>query len=89
MEQSKWAADCCQVLPGDLQVTRGGIDGPVPEQELNGPDVYAGFEEMRGKAVPERMDALAVYDPRSPLGVIVDLLGGPDRHRLGGVLSRK
>ena len=89
VEQIKRAADGRQILPGDMQETRGGIDGPVPEQELKSPDVDASFKEMRGKAVPQRMDALAVYDPRSPLGVRGALLGGPDRHRLCGVLSRK
>ena len=81
VEQSKRAADGRQMLPGALQGTRGGIDGPVPEQELHGPDVDASCEERRGTAVPQRLDALAAYDPRSPLGVRGDLLGGPERHR--------
>ena len=46
-------------------------------------------KQMRGKTMPQGMDAFAVGDPSEPLGVGVDLLRGGDGQGLGAVLSRK
>ena len=42
-------ADSCG---GDLQVARGGGQTTVPQQELDGPQIGTGFEEVGGKSVP-------------------------------------
>jgi len=34
--------------------------------------IHPGFQQMRGKAMAQRMDAFAVGDPRDPLGVVVN-----------------
>ena len=88
-QQIEGAVDFGQVLPSDMQISGRRVDAPVAEQELNSPQIHPGFEQMRGKTVAQRMDAFAVGDPRQPLGVVVELLGTSDGHRLGAVLRRK
>ena len=78
-----------QVLPGEVERACRGIDGAMTEQELDGAQVHPGFQEMRSKAVPQGMDAFAMGDTSGALGVGVELLGGSDRHGLGGVCAGK
>ena len=40
---------------GDPQVSSGGRQAAVAEQQLNGPDIGAGFQQMNSKCVPQRM----------------------------------
>jgi len=53
----------------------------VTEQFLHGTDVIPRFEYMGGKGMTQGMDAVAVRDPRGPLRVIVNFLGGAAGHR--------
>ena len=42
-------------LPGggrDVGIDGGGLEVPVPEEDLDGADVGAGLEQMGGEAVP-------------------------------------
>jgi hypothetical protein len=57
-------------------------------QHLDRPDLDPGVEPMRGTALPERMDPVAVRDARGPLGVIGDFLRGAHGHRPVGIASR-
>ena len=65
------------MLPGDPEVPCGGVERPMAQQHLDRPDVDAGFEQVGRKTVPQRMDTLAVRDPRALLGMIVELLAVP------------
>jgi hypothetical protein len=38
---------------GKMQVTAGGLQIGVAQQELNGVQVGAGFQQMRGERVPQ------------------------------------
>ncbi len=49
------ALDRVQGGAGDLGVARGGVELGMPEQHLDHADVDLLFQEMGGKAVPERM----------------------------------
>ena len=48
------------MLPGDPEVPRGGVEGPMAQEHLDRPDIDAGFEQVGRKAVAQRMDTLAV-----------------------------
>ena len=49
-----------QVLPGDVEIACCGIDRAMAEEELDGAQVYPGFQQMRGKAVPEGISTLLI-----------------------------
>ena len=40
---------------GDPQVTGGGRQAAVTEQQLNGPEIGAGLQQVSGKGVPQRL----------------------------------
>ena len=88
-QEVEWAADRRQMLPGDPEVPRGGIERPMAQQHLDRPDIDPRFEQVGRKTMAQRMDAVAVRDPRSPLRMIVDLLGRADGHRRMGIEARK
>ena len=77
------------MLPGDPEVPCGGVERPMAQQHLDRPDVDAGFQQVGRKTVPQRMDTLAVRDPRALLGMIVELLGRADGHRPMGIEACK
>jgi hypothetical protein len=60
------------VLPSDRQIPGGRIEAPVAEQELNGPQVHPGFQQMRGKAMATLIVTLLITRrwPRSGPGTI-------------------
>src|SRR5438093_11836756 len=64
-QQIEGTMDLGQVLPGDMEIPGGRIDAPVAEQELNGAQIHPGFQQMRGKAMAQCMDAFAVRDSRT------------------------
>ena len=66
-QQIERAVDLGQVAPGEVEIPCGRIDGTVAEQELDGVQIHPGFQQMRGKAMAQRMDPFAVGDPRDPL----------------------
>jgi hypothetical protein len=49
----------------DVRVDHRRPHVPVPEQLLNGPDVVAVLEQVRGKRVAQRVTAEVLLDPRS------------------------
>ena len=57
------------------------VVGPMAQEHLDRPDIDARFEQVGRKTVAQRMDTLAVRDPRALLDMIVDLLGRADGHR--------
>ena len=61
----------------------------MAQQHLDRPDVDSGFEQVRRETMAERMDAVAMRDPRGLLGVIGDFLGGANGHWPAGIKSRK
>ena len=77
------------MLLGNPEVPRGGVEGPMAQEHLDRPDIDARFEQVGRKTVAQRMDTLAVRDPRALLDMIVDLLGRADGHRPLGIEARK
>ena len=61
----------------------------MAEQHLDRPDVDPRFQEVRRETMAERMDTVAVCDPRGPLGVLVDFLRGAAGHGPLGIEARK
>src|SRR6478672_10380798 len=49
------AFDAAAAAVEDVRVDHRGADVAMPEQLLDGPDVVAGFEQMGGEAVAQRM----------------------------------
>ena len=47
-------------MRGDMEVPTGRAETPMPEQELDAPQIYAGFEEMGRKRVAERISTLLI-----------------------------
>ena len=62
-----------QFLAGDLEVALRGGDGSMAHEDLDGAQVDAGFQQMSGEGVPERMDASDFADTRFGFGRVEDL----------------
>ena len=66
--------------PGEMQIDRRLLQVAMSEQHLNGAQVGTGFEQMRGKAVAQRVRMnVLVFKPSALCGV---LTGSPQD--LGG-----
>ena len=61
----------------------------MAEQHLDRPDVDPRFKEVRRETMAERLETVAVGDPRGPLGVRGDFLGRADGHRCMGIEAGK
>ena len=70
----------------NLEVPCGGGDRAVPEEDLDGAWIDPGFEQMGGKAMPQRMDAMAPLEASRLLGVRGDLLSRAHGHGMMRVL---
>jgi hypothetical protein len=57
----------------------------MAHERLNGAQVKAGFEQMRGKAVAQRVDAVTAGDPSLAFGLVVDLLRPTDSQLALGI----
>lgn len=68
---------------GDPHVPCGSVECPRPEQDLDGARLHPGLEQRGRAAMAQGMDACAVLDVGSPLGVGVDLLGRSHGPRFG------
>ena len=77
------------MLPSDPEVLRGSLERPMAQQHLDRPDVDASFEQVRRETMAERMETLAVRDPRALLRMIGDFLGCADGHRRVRIKSRE
>ena len=63
-QQVEWTLELRQPFFGDVQIQGGGLQVLVSQQQLNGAQVHAGFEKMRGEAVPQGMNAMtALHSP--------------------------
>src|SRR5262245_33260446 len=56
VEPVERAAGRSQGRRGDMEVAGGGAEAVVPEQDLDGPQVGAGPEQVSRETVPQRMD---------------------------------
>lgn len=68
----------------DVQIDDGCLDVAVPEQFLNGVEVDAVFEQVRGKRMPEGMHRDILFYFRLGYGLIDDVLDTPFAHGLPG-----
>ena len=57
-QQIKRTVQLLQMLAGQVQVDGRAAQAAMPHEQLNGAQVHAGFEQVRGKAMPQRVDAL-------------------------------
>ena len=65
-----------------MQVAHGRRDVAVPQQLLEGEQVDAGFEQMGGETVTQRVNAAVGRQASGIAGGAVDALGGGDADRL-------
>src|SRR4051794_2982962 len=71
---------------GHMDVPRGGAEAAMTEQDLDGPQVGAGLEQMGGEAVPQGMDDDPFLQPGDLSGLVARLAyaAGGDRPVGGG-----
>src|SRR5262249_49222497 len=83
------AAGRLQRRRGDVEIAGGGAKVTVPQQDLDGPQVGAGLEQVGGEAVPQgvHMDALA--QARGLQGALADHLDGAQGDRTVGPTPRE
>src|SRR6266851_3675352 len=62
-ETLQWAHDLADRLGGNAGVERRGIELGVSKQDLDHTDIDVLLEQMRGKAVPQRMRRYPLVDP--------------------------
>src|SRR5213075_931933 len=78
-----------QVFPGlktsDLQVTHGGSDRSMTHQRLDSAHVKTGFQQVRGKAMSQRVNAVTAGDARPAFGFVIDPLRLADMHLALGI----
>ena len=63
---------------GNVQINHRGRDIAVPQEFLNGPDVVAGAQELRGKRVAEDVAGHSLVDARRAVGrgdVVLNRMG--------------
>ena len=53
IQRIQWARRGANGHVGDVQIARRGFQVGVAEQDLNGTEVRAGFQQVRGKSVPQ------------------------------------
>ena len=46
-----------------MEVSSGGVEAAMAQQDLDGPQIGAGFQQMSRKAVPERMHSHVLSSP--------------------------
>lgn len=61
----------------------------MAEQQLNGADVGAGFQEMDREGVPQRMGRNRLGNPGSPMGLPAGAVHRPGGDRSPGAITRK
>ena len=59
----EWAAHGFRATIEDMSVDHGGLHVLMPEQCLHGPNIIAGFQQLRSERVPERMAGDVFVDP--------------------------
>ena len=66
--------DLGQIQPAHLQIDGGRGRGSMAQQQLDMVETRSGFNQMRGKAVSQRMDAGRFGDAGPFLGLVEELL---------------
>lgn len=77
-----------EMLLRDVDIARGGFDGRMSHHSLDFKNICTRFEQVRGEAVAQGMDA-AVVDPDAVADEIEDFLGRTNRHRLRAIAPEK
>ena len=62
-----------------MDVLRCRAQAAMTEQDLDGPQVRAGLEQMSGEAVPQRVNRDALAQSGFPSGPLADLVDGVNR----------
>ena len=57
-----------------MEVARGGGEVPVPHQALDSVDIGAGFKQVRGEGVTQRVDAAGFGDAGATLGGVEEAI---------------
>ena len=70
-----------------MEINRRRFYGRVPEKFLHVVYVYARFDEVRRKAVTQRMDSHILYDSCLLFGNIEYMFNCPCAYRFGSVVS--
>src|SRR5229473_400532 len=88
-EMFERAGDLAERLEGDARIERGGIEPLVPEQHLDHADVSLLLQQMRGKAVPQRVQRDGLVDLGHLRGGMAGPVELPRRERVDRVLPGK
>src|SRR5580704_4413577 len=83
------AGDLAERLEGDARIERGGIELLVPEQHLDHTDVGLLLQQMRGEAVPQRVQRDRLVDLGHLRGGMASPVELPRRERVDRVLPGK
>jgi hypothetical protein len=83
-EQIEWTPHLHQMAAADMDILESGLDGAMPQQQLNGVGIDTRIEQMRGKGVAQGVDARAWFDAGPCSGLVVNLLGRATGHGLVG-----
>ena len=73
-----------------MQIAAGGADMTMTEQPLDGVQIDPAFEQVRGKAVAQHVNAAALGDACAVARTLVGALGGQDAQGRGaGVIAKQ
>ena len=72
---------------GDPQVSGRGRQAAVAEQQLDGPDIRAGFQQMNRESVAQRMGSNRLADAREPPSLLAGQFDGTSVDRLAGHIA--
>ena len=50
-QQIEWTPHLHQMAAADMDIFESGLDGAMPQQQLNGVGIDTGIEQVRGKGV--------------------------------------
>ena len=56
LQQIDRAHDLGEILAGDVEINRGGLEAAVAHETLDVVQIAAAFQQMGGKAMPEGMN---------------------------------
>src|SRR5712692_8108804 len=88
-EMFERAGDLAERLEGDARIKRGGIELLVPEEHLDHADVSLLLQQMRGEAVPQRVQRDGLVDLGHLRGGMAGPVELPRRERVDRVLPGK
>src|ERR1700722_1874435 len=63
-QQGEWTGCGADLAGSDPQITGSGCQATVPEEQLNAPDICAGFKQMNCESVSKRMRRNWLADAR-------------------------